>query len=377
MAKVTAADAGADSDEGKVDSRPMWKQRMYSLALDSRFEALTMGLIIFNTIVMAAEHHPSPDWPVDASGVINWVLSGYFGIEMIIKISGLGVRGYMAESMNTFDGVVVIMSFVEITLAQVGDSAIGGSLSVLRTFRLMHVFKLARSWKELNRIINTIFKSLASIAYLSLILLLFVFIFALLGMQFFGYKFYFCDYTGVDAEALCPPGVDPNLCPGHRDCYVRCDSSDIGQWLDVEGSKYNELAQCLQYPPGDEATFWQEDGVECWAKVGWSDVARHNFDNIYWSVITIFQILTGENWNEVMYDGMRSTGSLSCIYFLLLFILGNYIILNLFLAILLDNFWGGEEEEEGEDEEEEELVSKEYKFFPASSPTSPSTGLCR
>ena len=359
VAKVAAADAGTDSDEGKVDSRPMWKQRMYSLALDSRFEALTMGLIIFNTIVMAAEHHPSPDWLVDASEVINWVLSGYFGIEMIIKIAGLGVRGYMADSMNTFDGVVVIMSFVEITLAQVGDSAIGGSLSVLRTFRLMRVFKLARSWKELNRIINTIFKSLASIAYLSLILLLFVFIFALLGMQFFGYKFYFCDYTGVDAEALCPPGVDPSLCPGHRDCYVRCDSSDIGQWLDVEGSKYNELAQCLQYPPGDEATCWQEDGVECWAKVGWSDVARHNFDNIYWSVITIFQILTGENWNEVMYDGMRSTGSLSCIYFLLLFILGNYIILNLFLAILLDNFGGGEEDEEGEDGEEEEEGEKE------------------
>ena len=359
VAKVAAAGAEADGD--KDDARPMWKQRMYKLALDSRFEALTMGLIIFNTIVMAAEHYPSPEWLVDASEVINWVLSGYFGIEMIIKISGLGVRGYVSDSMNTFDGIVVIMSFVEIILAQVGDSAIGGSLSVLRTFRLMRVFKLARSWKELNRIINTIFKSLASIAYLSLILLLFIFIFALLGMQFFGYKFYFCDYTGVDAEALCPPGVDPSLCPGHRDCYVRCDASDIGKWLDVEGSKYNELAQCLQYPPSDVATCWLEDGVECWAKVGWSHVARHNFDNIYWSVITIFQILTGENWNEVMYDGMRSTGPLSCIYFLLLFILGNYIILNLFLAILLDNFGGGGEEEEEEEEDGEENEKEKEK----------------
>lgn len=51
----------------------------------------------------------------------------------------------------------------------------------------MRIFKLARSWKELNNIINTIFKSLASIAYLSLILLLFMFISALLGMQLFGY----------------------------------------------------------------------------------------------------------------------------------------------------------------------------------------------
>ena len=364
VAKVAAVGAEDDAmDKGKEDSRPVWMQKCYSLAVDSRFEALTMGLIIFNTVVMAAEHYPSPVWLVDASEVINWILSGYFGIEMIIKVFGLGARGYVADSMNTFDGLVVIMSFVEITLAQVGDSAIGGSLSVLRTFRLMRVFKLARSWKELNRIINTIFKSLASIAYLSLILLLFIFIFALLGMQFFGYKFYFCDYTDVPAEALCPPGVDPKLCPGHRDCYVRCDQADVGSWLDVEGSKYNEMAQCLQYPAGsEELTCWADSGVECWAKVGWSHVARHNFDNIYWSVITIFQILTGENWNEVMYDGMRSTGAGSCVYFLLLFIMGNYIILNLFLAILLDNFGGGEEEEEegeGEGEEGEDAKKKD------------------
>ena len=44
----------------------MWMQKCYSLAVDSRFEALTMGLIISNTVVMAAEHYPSlsPPSPV-------------------------------------------------------------------------------------------------------------------------------------------------------------------------------------------------------------------------------------------------------------------------------------------------------------------------
>jgi hypothetical protein len=65
---------------------------------------------------------------------------------------------------------------------------------------------LARSWKQLNDIIRTIFKSLASIAYLSLILLLFMFIFALLGMQLFGYALEFCDGYPPGAAPLCPEG---------------------------------------------------------------------------------------------------------------------------------------------------------------------------
>jgi hypothetical protein len=57
-----------------------------------------------------------------------------------------------------------------------------------------------------------------------------------------------------------------------------------------------------------------------------------------WSALTVFEIMIGENWNGVMYDHMRSVGELSCIYFIALVILGNIIMLNLFLAILLGNF---------------------------------------
>lgn len=58
--------------------------------------------------------------------------------------------------------------------------ALGGSLTVLRTFRLARVFKLARSWKELNRIISALGRSVTSVGYLSLLLLLLVFVFALM-----------------------------------------------------------------------------------------------------------------------------------------------------------------------------------------------------
>ena len=45
-------------------------------------------------------------------------------------------------------------------------------------------------------------------------------------------------------------------------------------------------------------------------------------------------------------------GSIASIYFLILFICGNFILLNVFLAIAVDNLSTGDEEEEGGGEEE-------------------------
>ncbi|QDZ24407.1 ion transport protein [Chloropicon primus] len=83
---------------------------------------------------------------------------------------------------------------------------------------------------------------------------------------------------------------------------------------------------------------------------------RHNFDTLIWSILSVFQILTGEDWNAIMYDGIRATSSVSAFYFLSLILVGQYIILNLFIAILLANF----EAQHLEDEEEEEKVAQGF-----------------
>jgi hypothetical protein len=59
-----------------------------------------------------------------------------------------------------------------------------------------------------------------------------------------------------------------------------------------------------------------------------------------------------------MYDGIRGTSDLASLYFLLLVIIGNYIILNLFLAILLDNFGGGNDDDEEIKEAEKKAEEK-------------------
>ncbi|XP_053551805.1 voltage-dependent L-type calcium channel subunit alpha-1F [Bombina bombina] len=70
---------------------------------------------------------------------------------------------------------------------------------------------------------------------------------------------------------------------------------------------------------------------------------RSTFDTFPQALLTVFQILTGEDWNAVMYDGIMAYGGpffpgmLVCVYFIILFICGNYILLNVFLAIAVDN----------------------------------------
>ena len=74
-------------------------------------------------------------------------------------------------------------------------------------------------------------------------------------------------------------------------------------------------------------------------------LSRANFDTFPWALITVFQIVTGENWNEVFYVACRSTDDyvMPALYFVSCFIMCNYILLSLFLAVMLGNFDTGKE----------------------------------
>ena len=114
-----------------------------------------------------------------------------------------------------------------------------------------------------------------------------MFIYALLGRQFFANRFYFDVATGRAVPIGAPGYFDPHL----------------------------------------------------------TERPRSNFDSFIHSIATIFQVLTGEDWQFIMYDAMRCAAldgkffeGAAAFYFVSLVFLGNYIMLNLFLAIILGNF---------------------------------------
>lgn len=59
---------------------------------------------------------------------------------------------------------------------------------------------------------------------------------------------------------------------------------------------------------------------------------------VFLVVFFLLQVLTQEDWNTVMYDGMRATSKWAALYFILLMTIGNYILFNLLVAILVEGF---------------------------------------
>uniref|UniRef100_A0A669CK16 Voltage-dependent P/Q-type calcium channel subunit alpha-1A n=1 Tax=Oreochromis niloticus TaxID=8128 RepID=A0A669CK16_ORENI len=89
-----------------------------------------------------------------------------------------------------------------------------------------------------------------------------------------------------------------------------------------------------------------------------------NFDTFAAAIMTVFQILTGEDWNEVMYYGIESQGGVKdkgmifSIFFIVLTLFGNYTLLNVFLAIAVDNLANAQELTKDEEEQEEAANQK-------------------
>ena len=140
--------------------------------------------------------------------------------------------------------------------------------------RVLRIFKLARIWKNFGIILAKIVVTLKNISIFSLLLLIFMFISSLLGMELFGHKVKF----------------------NNLDRYVDPQVNDIGV------------------------------------------SPRPNFDNLGMGFTSVFAISIGDDWNVLMSKAYRAEGFIAIAFYIVVFIFMNLTLLNLFLAILLQNF---------------------------------------
>jgi hypothetical protein len=111
------------------------------------FNIFIIVLILINTIFMAIDHYEIHEDLNYALNLGNSIMTCLFGVEMILKIIGLGPKAYVRDGFNDFDAIIVIIGLLE--FANVGNKAI----TVLRTFRLLRIFKIVRSWKSLRKLL--------------------------------------------------------------------------------------------------------------------------------------------------------------------------------------------------------------------------------
>uniref|UniRef100_A0A8C9U785 Sodium channel protein n=1 Tax=Scleropages formosus TaxID=113540 RepID=A0A8C9U785_SCLFO len=247
------------------DCCPLWlkiKEIVSLIVMDPFVDLAITICIVLNTLFMAMEHYPMTKDFNNVLSVGNLVFTGIFTAEMVFKIIALDPYYYFQEGWNIFDGIIVSLSLMELGLANVEG------LSVLRSFRLLRVFKLAKSWPTLNMLIKIIGNSVGALGNLTLVLAIIVFIFAVVGMQLFGKNYRDC------------------VCKISEDCT-------LPRW--------------------------------------------HMFD-FFHSFLIVFRVLCGE-WIETMWDCMEVSGQTMClIVFMMVMVIGNLVVLNLFLALLLSSF---------------------------------------
>jgi len=136
--------------------------------------------------------------------LFNNILSWIFFAEMVVKLIGLGFKEYAQDSFNLFDCTVVCISLIESIIDWVGVSfSGGGAISALRAIRLLRVFKLARSWTSFRDLLHKIIITLKDITNISVLMILFMFIFALVGSEMYGYK---VKYTDEDLSSVVKVG---------------------------------------------------------------------------------------------------------------------------------------------------------------------------
>lgn len=147
-------------------------------------------LIVANTIVLALDKFPEDPEVTKITEVLNNFFTWAFVAEMIIKLFGLGFKEYTRDSFNIFDALIVVLSMIDLVYSASlgGGESQAGALSAFRGVRLLRVFKLARSWSSFREILQKIIITMKDVSTFSVLLLMFMFIFTLLGMELFGYK---------------------------------------------------------------------------------------------------------------------------------------------------------------------------------------------
>ena len=149
--------------------------------------------ILANTLMLSLDRYPDDPEETLIMEKINIFFTIIFTLEMIIKLFAIGFKHFFISMFNLFDCLVVISGLVDIFLAQFlidkeihNDNSDSRSIITgLRGFRLMRIFKLARSWKRFEILNETLGRTLVDIATFSILLFLFIVTYTLLGLELF------------------------------------------------------------------------------------------------------------------------------------------------------------------------------------------------
>ncbi|XP_026077297.1 voltage-dependent P/Q-type calcium channel subunit alpha-1A-like isoform X4 [Carassius auratus] len=274
------------------------------------FEMCILSVIAMSSIALAAE---DPVWPESPRNNVlryfDYVFTGVFTFEMLIKMVVLGMvlheGSYFRDLWNFLDFVVVSGALVAFAFTSLsGGSSKGKDISVIKSLRVLRVLRPLKTIKRLPKlkaVFDCVVNSLKNVLNILIVYMLFMFIFAVVAVQLFKGRFFYC--TDESKEFA-------------RDCR--------GEYLVYE--RDNEVKS---------------------QKREWKKYDFH-YDNVLWALLTLFTVSTGEGWPQVLKHSVDSTYEDQgpspgyrmemSIFYVVYFVVFPFFFVNIFVALIIITF---------------------------------------
>ncbi|XP_055963219.1 two pore channel protein 1 [Sorex fumeus] len=210
------------------------------------------------------------------------VFLSIYGVELFLKVAGLGPVEYLSSGWNLFDFFVTAFAFLGL-LAVAFNMEPFYFIMVLRPLQLLRLFKLKKRYRN---VLDTMFELLPRMASLGLTLLIFYYSFAIVGMEFF---------CGI---------LYPNCCNTST-------VADAYRWLN------------------------RTEGNRTVVEAGYYYL--NNFDNLLNSFVTLFELTVVNNWYIIMEGVTSQTSHWSRLYFMTFYIV-TMVVMTIIVAFILEAF---------------------------------------
>ncbi|XP_042869770.1 voltage-dependent calcium channel type A subunit alpha-1-like isoform X14 [Penaeus japonicus] len=297
------------------------------------FDVFIMIVITLSSIALASEDPVRED--SDWNAILNYfdyAFTGVFAIEMILKVIDLGVifhpGSYLRDIWNIMDSVVVICAAVSfcfdmIPSLQLKGSSTGQNLSTIKSLRVLRVLRPLKTIKrvpKLKAVFDCVVNSLKNVFNILIVYILFQFIFAVIAVQLFNGKFFYCTDESVHTRDECQ-----------------------GEYFVFEG---------YDRPPEVRPRVWRQQSF--------------HYDNVMAAMLTLFAVQTGEGWPQVLQNSMAATyedhgpqpqvAVEMSIFYIVYFIVFPFFFVNIFVALIIITF-----QEQGEAELQDGELDKNQK----------------
>ncbi|XP_043276724.1 voltage-dependent calcium channel type A subunit alpha-1 isoform X14 [Venturia canescens] len=294
------------------------------------FDFFIMVVISLSSIALATEDPVDDDSP--RNKILNYfdfAFTGVFTIEMILKVIDLGIilhpGSYLREFWNVMDAVVVICAAVSMGFDIIGGEAstAGQNLSTIKSLRVLRVLRPLKTIKrvpKLKAVFDCVVNSLKNVINILIVYILFQFIFAVIAVQLFNGKFFYCnDESKFTFE----------------DCQ--------GEFFSYEDDSFLPIPKKRKWQP------------QCF-----------HYDNVMAAMLTLFAVQTGEGWPQILQHSMDAThedrGPIHnfriemSIFYIVYFIVFPFFFVNIFVALIIITF-----QEQGEAELQDGEIDKNQK----------------